>query len=88
VLGLRDPDVSHAVEQALDTDAHLRPSQRSPGTCVDPVPEGEVVTGIGTVDDELVGTLEPARITACSAVQHHHRRARRDVHAADRRRHS
>src|SRR5437016_5246504 len=63
VLRLRDADVAHAVQEALDADAGLGPSKGSARAGVDPVPERHVLTGVGPVDAELVWPLEAPQIS-------------------------
>ena len=86
VLRLRDPDVAHAVEDALEADAGLGARERCAGTGVDAEPEPEVLTAVHTVEAELVRVVELPRVVVRGSVEHHHGRAGRQVDAADRRR--
>src|SRR6185437_16757034 len=65
VRAFADPDVVRGGKEGLDRDAALRPSQRSPGTGVDPATERDVLPRISAVDLKLVGILEPPRVTVC-----------------------
>src|SRR3954468_12676948 len=80
-----EPDVAHPVEDALDADAALGARERPTGARVDAAPERDVLLRVGPVDPELGRALEPPRIAVGGAVEQHHRRARGDVDAADRR---
>ena len=53
VLGLGDPDVGRAVEEALEADPRLGAGERRAGAGVDAVPERDVLAGVGAVDVEL-----------------------------------
>ena len=64
-------------------DARLGARKRRAGARVGAVAERDVLAGVGAVDVELVGVLEAARVAVRGAVEHHHRRARGDVDAAD-----
>ena len=57
VLGLRDRDVGHAVEEALEADARFGPGERRADTGVDAEPEPEVMAAVGAVEAELVRVL-------------------------------
>ena len=66
-----------------------RPSARAsgaPGQVCTPCPNAMCWRAFGAVDDELVRVLEAARVAVRGAGEHHHRRAGRDVDAADGRR--
>ena len=84
VLGFGDPDVGEAVEDALEADARFGARERRARTGVDAVTERDVLPRVRAVDVELVGVLEAAGIAVGGAVEHHHRRAGRDVDAAER----
>ena len=86
VVLLGEPDVTHAVEDALDADAPLRPRQRAARARVDAAPEGDVGLGVGTVEPELGGRLELAGVAVGRAVEQHDGRPRGDVDAGDGRR--
>ena len=86
VVLLRQPDVAHPVEDALDADAGLGASQRTAGTGVDAAAEGDVLARVGAVEAELGRALEAPGVAVGRAVEQHHRRTGRDVDAADRRR--
>jgi hypothetical protein len=49
---------------------------------VDAPPEGQVLPGVGAVDVERARLREPAGVTVGGPVEHHQRRAGRDVDAA------
>ena len=80
---LGEPDVSHAVEDPIDADPSLGASERTTGARMHTAAERDVRLGIGTVDAELVGALEPFGVAVGGAVEQHDRRARRDVDLAD-----
>ena len=66
-----------------------RPSARAsgpPGHEWAPRPNAMWACALGAVDAELGRALEPPRVAVGGAVEQHHRRAGRDVDAADRRR--
>src|SRR5665213_1491164 len=84
VLRLRDPDVGHSVEEALERDPSLGAGQGSPRTGVDTVAEGHVLARIGPVHPELGRTFELPGIVVRSTGSHERRRPSRDVDAAHR----
>ncbi len=85
VRRLRDPDVAHAVEDALEADAGLGPRERRARAGVDAEPEPEVLAAVHPVEAELVRIVELPRVVVRGAVEHHHGGAGREVDAADRR---
>ena len=82
-MGLRDPDVGRAVEEALDRGDGLGPRERRAGAGVDAVPEREVLAAVRAVEAELGRALELARVAARGVGHHEHRGAGREVDAAD-----
>jgi len=56
VLALGDPDVGHAVEDALDADARLGAGQRRTDTGVDAESESEVMAAVGATEAKFSGT--------------------------------
>ena len=85
VVLLGEADVVHAVEDALEADAALGAGERAAGARVVAAPERDVRLRVRAVDAELGRALEAPGVAVGGAVEQHHRRARRDVDAADRR---
>src|SRR5439155_1671812 len=72
VVLLGEPEVARSVEDALDADAPLGARQRGAGSRMGAAPEGDVLPGVGTLEPELRGALEAARIAVRRAVEQHH----------------
>ena len=87
VVGLRDPDVAGAVEQALDRDACLGTGERGADTRVDAVPECNVLAGVRAVDAKLIGTLKLSRVAVRGTDEDLHGGAGGKVDPVYRRRH-
>ena len=76
VVLLGEPDVAHPVEDALEADATFGAGQRATGAGVGAAAERHVVQGVGPIDSEVVGALEPAGITVGAPPGHCIARAR------------
>src|SRR4029077_17324886 len=83
VVRLRETDVVHPVEDALQADAGFAARQRPSRAGVRAAPERDVLPGVRPVEPELGGALEVSRVAVRGAVQQHDRRARGDVDVAD-----
>src|ERR1700722_4502413 len=86
VLRFRDPDVGRPVKGALEGDPGLGPGQGSPGTGVDAVAEGHVLSCIGPIHPELGGTFELPGVVVGATGGHECRRPGWDVDATHGRR--
>src|SRR6478736_8965961 len=69
VVLLRQPDVAHPVEDALEADAGLRARQRTAGARVHAAPERDVLLHVRAVEAELGRALEAARVAVGGAVE-------------------
>src|SRR5437588_10317369 len=84
VGGLGDGDVRRAIEEAVEGDPTLGPSERRACAGVDAEAEAEVLAGIAPVDVELVGILEEPWVTVGRAREQEHAGAGGDVDAGER----
>src|SRR5207244_2252110 len=82
VLRLRDPDIRHAIEEALHADATLGPRERRAGARVDAEPEPDVLASVRSVEAELVRGVELAWVSVRGARHDENARPRRDVDSA------
>lgn len=73
VRPLGDPDVRRAVQETLDRHPRLDPGEWGAGTAVDAAAEGDVLSGVRTLDVEDLGVGELTRIAVRGAVDEHDR---------------
>src|SRR5262249_41790134 len=68
VLGIGDPDVGHAVEDALEADPTFGPGERRADARVDPEAESHVVPAIRAIDPEFGRLVELPRVAVGRAL--------------------
>src|SRR5882724_2650019 len=72
-LGLADHlNVAEALHDFLPNDLQLQLGQSDPDATMDTEAEGDVGARSGTVDDELVGTIDDLFVAVTRDVPHHH----------------